>query len=128
MRIITIILISLFYASQSFSKDAETTKEIWSVLMLGAIPEQFCSTETYFSDCFKLSNNDCKYFISVSANNCIKKYDSEIPDIMNKAMGTKWGGIIGYCTGSIFETALTQEGKKIDSKECSDFESWKRQQ
>jgi len=92
--------------------------------MLKAIPEKFCAPKMYFSSCFRLSNKDCKYFVLHSEQMCIDRYNSDIPKILNRRIGMKWGGIIGHCTGALFDVALTKGNKKINNEKCSDIKYW----
>lgn len=125
MKFVVLIVLFLFVqASISNASDAETTKEIWSLLMIKVTPEKFCSSGMYFSSCFKLSNKDCKYLIETSTRQCLVKFDSELPKILTRTSGAYWGGVIGHCTGSTFDTALTKEGMKINNLKCSDINNW----
>lgn len=119
-----ILYVILLFSSQicsSFAADTETTKEIWTALMLDVLPEKFCEKNAYFSQCFKINNKDCKDLILKATQRCFELNSKNIPSILNKKDGDKWGGTIGICTGSIFENALKEY--KISNKKCTDFNS-----
>jgi len=68
--------------------------------------------------------SDPNYCCSSAARVCLKKYKSEIPELLNQPKdGTRWGVIIGECAGNSFEIGLLK--KKIDSDECKNSDKWR---
>ncbi len=111
-------IILLFALALPFQALAvEVKKEVWINSMSTGLPVVFCNSSQPFRKCFSITAEECEETAVSAARICLNKYRSQIPEILIQPKdGTRWGGIVGACTGNAYATSL--KSKRIKSPEC----------
>ena len=117
-----ILILFTLHTPLSFAESPELTKETFEQLMIDQMPNTLCSKEQHFGYCTSFSNDICKNVISIAVKECFKKYDLEIPEILNEKSMMKWSGYIGHCIASKTEDKLDTKSRP----ECKDYQTWKQ--
>jgi hypothetical protein len=92
--------------------------------MKTALPNAFCAERQYFRKCFKISEDICIKEALRATKVCLASMEDELPaQIHQPADGQKWGGKLGKCAGTAFETSLINN--KVNSADCKDPSKWK---
>ena len=118
-----ILILLTLHTPLSFAESSELTKEMMELIMIDQMPNALCSKEQHFGYCTSFSNDICKNIISIAVKECFKKYDLEIPEILNEKSMIKWAGYIGRCIASKTEDKLDTKSRP---SECKDYKTWKQ--
>ncbi len=124
MKLRLMLAVITFISIHTSSYANEIVKEAWMNSMSTALPTLFCQADQYFRQCFQITQRECEEIALSSSRVCLKKYEKDIPSVLNQPKdGNHWGSIIGSCAGESFELVLQK--KRISNEKCNNPENWK---
>ncbi len=99
------------------------SKSEWIKGMTTALPAEFCRSEQYFRQCYRVSAQKCEEVAASVTRICLDKYAKSMPASLRQPQdGQKWGATVGSCAGKTYGVVLKQEF--INSKICNDVNYW----
>lgn len=127
------VLCALTVSSAVFAEEEEAAddsaeankieKADWISQMNTVLPAELCKDATYFRSCFKITAEECNQLLGAATKGCTDKFAGEMPEILTQpADGEKWGGKVGECAGTDFETKNAD--KRTDTEKCNDASQW----
>lgn len=82
------------------------------------MPSTLCDSESFISQCYHISPNECKEAVSSETEICINKLNNQIPDLIpSREKAIDIGGNLGKCVG--YEFGLKHVDIFIFSDQCN---------
>ena len=117
-----LVLVALTLLS-SGGYSQEVPRASWISHMESLFPAHMCREGQYFRDCFEVTASECNQSLTDLVSTCMQQYEDQIPEVLNQPQdGTKWGGIVGGCAGSLYD--LDNKAAKKDTAKCNDPTAW----
>lgn len=101
---------------------AGVEKGRWFDQMEKAVPNNFCSEQQYFRQCFEVDAKTCQNTLAKATRDCIGQLESDVPDELDGEARQQWGERVGQCAGETYEASLAD--KRIDSQRCNNADNW----
>ena len=117
-------LLAALIALPSASIAQSMGRDQWLDRMSTALPTAFCTPQSYFRQCFRVSARECEDAAVSAARICLNRHANEIPTSMVMPRdGEHWGRIVGQCAGVATEGAMLKQ--RISNAKCNDPAQWK---
>ncbi len=95
----------------------------WIDGMSTALPTAFCTPQSYFRQCFRVSARQCEDAAVSATRICLNRHANEMPATLAMPRdGQHWGNIVGRCAGVAAEAAMLKQ--RISNAKCNDPAQW----
>jgi len=117
-------LLAALMTASTLSLAQSVDRKQWTDMMSTALPTAFCTPQSYFRQCFKISAQECEETASSATRVCLNKHANDIPRTMVMPKdGQHWGTVLGQCAGNSVEGALLK--RRISNAKCNDPNQWR---
>jgi hypothetical protein len=118
------LLTAALMAASTLSPAQSIDRKQWTDMMSTALPTAFCTPQSYFRQCFKISAQECEEVASSATRICLSKHANDIPRVLTVPQdGQRWGTIIGQCAGNSVDATMLKQ--RISNAKCNDPNQWK---
>ena len=118
---------SLLLAIALLSKASNATelpREQWMGYMEAALPTYQCQNQTYFRQCFNITQEKCEDVMASATRTCLSKFEESIPaTLVQPKDGTFWGSKVGACAGTAYDATLKEE--HTNTARCKNPNLWR---
>jgi hypothetical protein len=120
-RAVVTALLWTLVSAPSYAEGA--SKQAWLQRMKTTLPTKMCAEQQYFRQCFDVDARQCERTMASATRSCVREFESDIPDTLDRDAGRRWGKRLGQCAGGTYETSLT--GQRIDDERCNNIDNWR---
>ena len=92
---------AILFSQSCFSMD--TPKKLYVDMFYITFPGAFC--QSFGSACFDISQGECEKHAISYLRKCIDDLDNQIPSIVPSNKVGYWGGVLGGCTGNLYQAS-----------------------
>lgn len=102
-------------ATESTSQDFLSNRQ-WQHNMRHQFPLKICEPNSYYRQCFTISESECQAFALTLTNACLKALKDKIPENVHlKDDGIALGGLVGACFGDLYESYMAHKKLSLDA-------------